>query len=432
MDTKLLPHALEAEKSLLGAILNQPDVITRLDVLPQPSDFFLERNRLIFEAIYKLSDHGNIIDLVSVTETLQQSKALEKAGGPAYLAELTSSGMFSDNIEYYSKVIVEKSQRRQLIKNAHTTLESAYDESNEINYLLEKSEQDIFSITDRTKTSVYFLFQHFYEEFVNFIHNSKRKVGEYSGIPTGFERLDEMLTGLQQGELIVIGARPSVGKTAFALNIVHNIAIEHKVSAAFFSLEMSGRDIISRIVCMRSGIQGNKIRQNMLSTQDLSHISRSVGQIAEAPLYISDVTSMRLFDLRVQSRRLVMRENVKVVFIDYLGLIRSNDNVPKNISRFEQFSEISRSLKELARELHVPIVVLSQLNRDAEDKEPTLANIRESGAIEQDADVVLFLHRKSREEDHTTLIIAKQRNGPVGKVNFIFSPDKMKFQEIAR
>ncbi len=432
---KTLPHALEAEQSLVGAILNEPDVLTRLDVFPQPSDFFLERNRLIFEAIYKLSDHGNVIDLVSVTESLQQSNALEKAGGAAYLAELTGRGMFSDNIEYYSKVIIEKSQRRLLIKNAHTTLDAAYDESNEVNYLLEQSEQDIFSITDRTKSSVYFPFQHFYDEFADFIHNNERKPGEYSGIPTGFDHLDEMLTGLQQGELVIIGARPSVGKTAFALNLVHNIAIEQKIPAAFFSLEMSGRDIISRIVCMRSGISGNRIRQNALSNQDLQHISRSVGSIAEAPLYISDVTSMSLFDLRIQSRRLVMKENVKVLFMDYLGLIRfysMHESAPKTVSRFEQFSEISRSLKALARELHVPIVVLSQLNRDAEDKEPSLANIRESGAIEQDADVVLFLHRKSRKEDNTALIIAKQRNGPVGRLNFIFSPDKMKFQEVSR
>lgn len=416
---------------MLGSLLNDSEILTNLDVFPHPDDFFLERNRLVFQAIYQLSDEGRKVDIISVTEALQKSGALEKAGGVAYIAGLTEKGVFSDNVEYYAKLIIEKSQRRALIKSAYGILESSRNEGMDINTLLERSEQDIFSITDRTKSSVYFPFKHFYGEFAAFLDN-ERKPGEYSGIATGFEGLDSMLAGLQNGEFIIIGARPSVGKTAFALNIINYIAIQQKVPSAFFSLEMSGHDIISRIACMRTGIDGSKIRNNMLTQDDLANISRQVGRAAEAPLYISDMTSMSLFDLRIQARRLVMKEKVKVVFVDYLGLIRFHsmqDDSRRILSRFEQFSEISRSLKALARELRIPIVALSQLNRDAENNAPTLANIRESGSIEQDADVVLFLHRKSREDDETSLIIAKQRNGPVGTLQFLFTPEKMSFRE---
>ncbi len=442
--SSMLPHNIEAEQAFLGILLNFPEILQSLSLLPRGDDFFLIRNRVVFEAVYVLFDSGKQIDIISVKEHLYSTKNLEKAGGPAYIAELMGKEGIADNIEYYISVIIEKSQRRQLVRNAHKMLESASDESTAMHYLLEKSEQDIFSITSRTQGSMYQELHYFCDEFTEMLEKLG-KSGEYAGISTGFSQLDSYLTGLQKGELIIIGARPSVGKTALALNMAKNIAVEQKRPTGFFSLEMSGRDIIMRLACMISGISGNKIRKNMLSQNDIQNIMRSIGYAADAPLYISEVTSMSLFDLRIQARRLVVKEKVEVIFIDYLGLIvfqspYDKDSYRRVMRRFEEVAEISRSLKALARELQVPIVVLSQLNRDIErsdQKEPTLANIRDSGAIEQDADVVLLLHKNPKQEGEDSsqsnrkLIIAKQRNGPVGAIYFQFLENKMNFLEVA-
>ena len=433
-----LPNNIEVEQMLLGSLINTPDHLTQMAFLPDAEDFFLERNRLLFKVIADLFDEGKPIDVLSIKAVLQSSKSLEKAGGASYIAELVDKGMLSDNIDYYSKIIIEKSQRRQLIKNAYRMLDNASDESSEIDTLLETSEQDMFSITDKTQSVTYVPFRHFYDEFATFI-NTKRKPGEFMGIASGFAQLDEYLAGFQKGEFIIIGARPSVGKTAFALNLVNNITINNQVASGFFSLEMSGRDIISRVVTMRSDIDSNKIRTNTLSMDDRARIAKNMGSILDAPSYISEISSMTLFDLRVQARRLVKKEKVEIIFIDYLGLLRyvsPNSEQRMHLPKHEQFSEISRSLKALARELNIPIIALSQLNREARDgveTEPTLANIRESGSIEQDADVVIFLHRKDKDLQSTkrSLIIAKQRNGPTGKINFEFLQQRMQFREFA-
>lgn len=424
-----LPFNEDAEQSFLGVLLNDSSTIDTLEYHPQAVDFYLERHKLIFITIMELWDMGKPVDLISVVEFLVAEQKLEQAGGRSYIASLLEKGLVGQSAaQYYVDIIIEKSQRRLLIKNAYDMLGRAQDESNEIFSVVEESEKNIFAVTDRSQSALYSKMGLFLDEFFDLIQSRLDiKRGEYSGIRTGFSKLDELLTGLQNGELIVLGARPSVGKTAFALNILRKIALDQKIPAAFFSLEMSGRDIISRIVCQTTGLNNNLIRQNMLDTEHLQVIQKFIATYSEAKLYVSDVSSLSLFDLKVQARRLVQREHVKTIFIDYLGLInyyhRLDDQMLRGhgiLPRFEQISEISRALKSLARELDIPIVVLVQLNRESQGKTPNLANIRDSGAIEQDADVVLFLHKDEESAELVHLIIAKQRNGPTGKIDYHF------------
>ncbi len=433
----LLPYSEDAEQSLLGVMLNDEGLVSSLEHLPAPSDFYLERHQIIFSAILDISETGTPLDLISLVEFLIASNKLEKTGGKSYLSMLLEKGLVGASAaQYYVNLIVDKSQRRLLTKYAYEMQEQAMNESSDISKVVEESEKNIFNITNKSQSAMYHRASEFSDEFFTFVSdNMDKKQGEFSGIPTGYDELDKYLTGFQKGELIILGARPSVGKTAFALNLLKNISIDQDIPAAFFSLEMSGRDIISRMVCAMTGIESNRIRQNMLDTQHLQDISGCISTFNKANLFISDVPSLSLFDLKIQSRRLVVKEKVEIIFVDYLGLINyfhryddeKNDG-KKTIPFFQQVSEISRALKALARELKIPFVVLVQLNRDSEGREPTLANIRDSGAIEQDADVVMFLHRASRQDPRTILNISKQRNGPVGTLNYEFKD--MVFSEI--
>lgn len=437
ISSQTLPNNIEAEQALLGILLNDVEILASVSNYPIPQDFFLERNSIIAKTIFELSDNGNQVDIISVSETLRSNKLLEKVGGVAYLSELTDKGFSKHNIEFYIDVIIGKSQRRNIIQHTYALLSQAQDESVDIDTLIEQSEKNIFAITDRSQSALYHHANEFFSEFIKLVQkrSKEQNAGEFSGIETKYPQLDTMLAGLNDGDLIILAARPSIGKTAFALNLINNISIENQIPAAFFSLEMSGMDIVSRLICIRTGIDSNKIRKNMLNTNDISNIMQKLGSKFNTPLYISDTSSLNIFDLKIQARRLVLKEQVKIIIVDYLGLIGYQNNRDSNngrfnfMARYEKFSEISCSLKALARELKIPVIVLSQLNRDSEGKEPTLANIRESGAIEQDADVVLMLHRDNRNQTDTKLIIAKQRNGPTGEVNFIFSPSSTSFIE---
>ncbi len=402
-----LPYNEDAEQSLLGVMLNDEGLISSLGHLPAVSDFYLERHQIIFSAIIDISETGTPLDLISLVEFLTASNQLEKTGGKSYLSMLLEKGLVGASAaQYYVSLIIEKSQRRLLTKYAYEMQEQALDESSNIDTVVSESEKNIFNITNRSQNALYHKASEFSDDFYRFItENMDKKQGELSGIPSGYDALDQLLTGFQESNLIILGARPSVGKTAFALNLLKNISIDQNIPAAFFSLEMSGRDIISRMICAMTGIESNRIRKNMLTTQHLQDISGCISAFNKAKIFISDMPSLSLFDLKIQSRRLVAKEKVKIIFVDYLGLInyfhRNDDDQYRGRSMmplFQQVSEISRALKGLARELEIPFVVLVQLNRDSEGREPTLANIRDSGAIEQDADVVMFLHRASRKD----------------------------------
>lgn len=434
--TQTLPSNIDAEQAYLGILINDISILADLDITPVYQDFFLERNAIIAKTIMEMTDSGKQVDLLSLSDTLQKSKMIDRVGGVPYLSELSDAGLSSKNVAYYVGIIIEKSQRRSIIKAAQNMLHAAKDESNSINKLIEESEKEIMTITNREKSNSYSTAQAQIFKFLQTVQDRMKrfKPGEYFGITTKFEKLDSFLTGFHDGELIILAARASIGKTAFTLNLINNISIEHAIPAAFFSLEMSGFDIIARMISLRTGIPGNKFRKNLVDATDVSRVIQSFGAKLNAPLYISDIPSMNIFDLRIQARRMVAKEGVKIIFIDYLGLIgyESTDNHKGGyIPRFEKVSEISKSLKSLARELQIPIVVLAQLNRESEGKAPTLANIRDSGAIEQDADVVMMLHKDNRNDTQVKLMILKHRNGPTGEINMEFRQSSMIFSESA-
>ncbi len=429
-----LPSNVEAERALLCIFINEPSSLNLLDLSIYPEDLFLERHQVILSSLFDLSDSGRQIDIISLVEQLASAGELERSGGAVYVSELSGLGISGVNVSYYVELIIEKSQRRALLELSQTLQRHAPDPREDVSSILENTEKNIFTITDRTQHFTYQPFSSIGKKVVEIIQERDKQEheGTLRGIPTGYHRLDALLSGLQNGEFVIIGARPSIGKTAFALNLINNICFGNKIAAGFFSLEMSDIDIIGRLISMRTGINSSRIRSNNLYPDDFTKISQKILKNLDDPLFISDVPSMSLFDIRIQARRLVIKEGVKIIFIDYLGLIdytRRDDVRGLTIPRFEKVTEISRSLKALARELYIPIVALSQVNRDSEGREPTLANIRDSGSIEQDADVVMFLHRESRDDNATKLIVAKQRNGPVDSINFNFDAKTLNFFE---
>jgi replicative DNA helicase len=439
------PHDDMAEQATLGALLMDKDAITTAVQYLRPDDFYSNANGKVYEAIQNLTDKGLEADILTVSEELRQNGKLDEAGGPAYVASLTNIVPSSANIEYYAQTVQGYSLRRALIRVSRDVIAQSFDESLEARILLEETQQKIFELSDKRQTfsfrDIKVIVQET-SEFIERLYNSKQ---EYTGIPSGFEELDKLTSGFQPSELIIVGARPSMGKTAFALNMAANIAIHNQrgnIPTAFFTLEMSDISLMLRIISSEAMIDANKIRTGFIDRTDYFQLQEAMARIYESPLYIVDMPNMKLLDLRAQARRLRAQEKIEIIFIDYLTLISSENY---KLPRHEQIAEISRSLKSLARELHIPIIVLSQLTREAEKERPNLANIRESGSIEQDADVVMLIHR-SREADKTAeereqarqlgseteIILAKQRNGPVGKISLLFMSKFAKFVNMER
>lgn len=433
MQGRVPPHNNDAEVATLGAILLDSPAVPRVVDYVRPEDFYRQAHAHIFRAILKLWDRGESIDLITVTNELQKAGELERAGGAAYIASLTTTVPTSANVEFYAKIVQETSLRRRLISLAAEVTESCYDDTIPTRQVLEEAERRIFELAETNQAQTFLPAQDVVKRTVAAIEKLYHNQDDYTGIPTGFTDLDNMTSGFQNSEFIVIGARPSVGKTALALTMATNISVAHKVPAGFFSLEMSDMALMQRMVAAEARISSQTIRTGMLRQSDFANLTSAAGRIYEAPLWISDAPSMRLLDLRAQARRMVSQHGVRIIFVDYISLI-SNENM--DLPRHEQIAEISRSLKALARELNIPVVALSQVSRDTEGKRPMLSNIRESGSIEQDADVVIFLHRERNLEQASTealdviptdLIVAKQRNGPVGTIKVAFIPRFTKF-----
>lgn len=433
MQGRVPPHNNDAEVATLGAILLDSPAVPRVVDYVRPEDFYRQAHAHIFRAILKLWDRGESIDLITVTNELQKAGELERAGGAAYIASLTTTVPTSANVEFYAKIVQETSLRRRLISLAAEVTESCYDDTIPTRQVLEEAERRIFELAETNQAQTFLPAQDVVRRTVAAIEKLYHNQDDYTGIPTGFTDLDNMTSGFQNSEFIVIGARPSVGKTALALTMATNISVAHKVPAGFFSLEMSDMALMQRMVAAEARISSQTIRTGMLRQSDFANLTSAAGRIYEAPLWISDAPSMRLLDLRAQARRMVSQHGVRIIFVDYISLI-SNENM--DLPRHEQIAEISRSLKALARELNIPVVALSQVSRDTEGKRPMLSNIRESGSIEQDADVVIFLHRERNLEQASTealdviptdLIVAKQRNGPVGTIKVAFIPRFTKF-----
>ncbi|TFG61943.1 MAG: replicative DNA helicase, partial [Gemmatimonadales bacterium] len=428
------PHSTEAEVATLGAILLDPESLGRVLGLLRPEDLYRSSHARIFDAIIVLWEKNDPIDLITLTEALKSAGDIEIVGGAAYVSSLTSSVPTSANIEYYAKIVHETSVRRRLLKVAQQIVADAFNDTGESREIVEEAERKIFDLSEGQHTGGYKQAKEIVKQTVEAIEKLYRTKEDYTGVASGFPALDKLLSGFQDSEFIIIGARPSVGKTALALTMAANISIHRKVPVGFFTLEMSDMAIMQRLIASEARIGSQKIRTGMLRPADFKNLTDAAGMIYDAPLWISDTPGMRLLDLRAQARRMRSQLGVKIIFVDYISLI---NNEHADLPRHEQIAEISRSLKALARELTIPIVALSQVTRDVEGKRPTLASIRESGSIEQDADVVMFLHRNrgetSEDPDHannveTELIVAKQRNGPVGTVRIAFVPKYTRFE----
>lgn len=432
---KIPPHNLEAEKATLGAVLLDPDALDVALQYLRANDFYKNRHKLIFTSILELSEKNDNIDLLTVVQQLKSEGKLEEAGGAGYISALTSEVPSSANIEYYAKIVQEGSVRRLLLKISGNMVAGAMDDTISTGQVLEDAEKHIFEITEKNYVGGYQSLKELLPGALDSIQKLMTSDDVCTGVPSGFDDLDHLTNGFQNSEFIVIGARPSIGKTALAMTMAANIAIRHKIPTGFFSLEMSAQAIMMRLLASEARIRSNLIRSGFLSEMQISQIHDAVGEIYEAPLYIEASPEVKILDLRAQARKMIKQNDVKIIFIDYLTLVSAEN---KSIPRHEQIAEISRSLKALARELDIPVVVLSQVKRETEGKKPNLADLRESGSIEQDADLVMFLHRDRMGEDggnrempsviDTELIIAKQRNGPIGEINIIFRPSYTRFE----
>ena len=436
------PHDDELEQAALGSLLADNEAVTTaIQMHLRPGDFYSRANMRIYEAIISLDSRKVRPDIKTVVQELKQTGKLDEAGGASYVSSLTTLIPSSANIDFYAQSVKNYSLKRSLLKVASTIGVNVYDESKNSREMLEDVQQKIFELTDEGQIFTARKIREILKETLDLIDNAMKLKGAITGIESGFEKLDQMTSGFQRDEFIIIGARPSVGKTALALNIASHIAFHKKIPIAFFSLEMSDIALVQRLLSSESGVKAQNLRTGFLSGEDYRRITRSMGIFYESPFHIIDMPNMKLLDLRAQARKMRSQYQVEIIFIDYLGLIGHENNM---LPRYEQISEISRSLKSLARELHIPIVVLCQLTREAQREAPTLAHLRDSGSIEQDADLVLFLNREvkknKKEEDKqgpvdlipTDLIIAKQRNGPTGVIKLEMAAKYAKFMPYSK
>ena len=422
-------HNDEAEVACLGALLIDAEALPAIIHLVRPEDFYKAAHQRIYEAVLGLFDRGQSIDLITLTDELRARGSLEQCGGLAAISRLTSAVPTSANVEYYAKIVQAASIRRSLNRISQEIIAQSHDEQSEIRVILEEAERKIFDISDRHQTGTYHPAKEIVRQTFDAIEKHYHSKSEYTGIPSGFKELDQLTMGFQNSEFIVIGARPSVGKTAFALTIASNISIRNRVPVGFFTLEMSSMAIMQRMLSMEARLDSQRMRTGMLSPADFGRITEACGRLYEAPLFISDSPDLKLLDLRAQARRMKSHQDVKIIFIDYITLIGSEN---RDLPRHEQIAEVSRSLKALARELAIPVIALSQVRRETEGKKPTLADLRESGSIEQDADVVIFLHTEDLKAEVREVTIAKQRNGPVGDFKLAFLAKYTKFEPLER
>lgn len=437
---KIPPHNLEAEKATIGALLLDWSAVNDVVQFLRADDFYSPQNKVIFESLMHIFTAGGVRgDILTLIDDLTKAGNLEKAGGAAYISSLTDVVPTSANVDYYAKIVQDASTRRNLISLSQEVKAESFDETKDSRKILEETEQKIFRLTDGNQTTKVLSMMEIMPDTIKMIDTRYKNKSAFSGIPSGITELDSMTSGFQNSEMIIIGARPSMGKTALALSMMQHIAIEREIPCGFFSLEMSGLQIGQRLVSQVARVSGKKIRNGMLKLEDFKKIQDAAGIIYNSPLHIVDVPNMKLLDIRAMARRMKVNQKVQIIFIDYIGLITSEN---PDQAMFEQQSAISKSLKSLARELDIPIVVLCQVARAAEGDEPNLAQLRGSGSIEQDADVVMFIHgdRKANKETNEgydpvqqrKIIVAKQRNGPIGDVEVQFLSSYTKFENKAR
>ncbi|OXS76538.1 replicative DNA helicase [Domibacillus enclensis] len=433
------PQNIEAEQAVLGAIFLEPSALTVASEILIPEDFYRNAHQQIYLTMLKLGDHGKAVDVVTVTEDLAAQKMIEDVGGISYLSELAAAVPTAANIEYYARIVEEKSLLRRLIRTATTIATDGYEREDEVEGLLSEAEKSIMEVAQRKNAGAFHnikdVLVRTYDN-IELLHNRK---GDVTGIPTGFAELDRMTAGFQRNDLIIVAARPSVGKTAFALNIAQNVATNTEEQVAIFSLEMGAEQLVMRMLCAEGNIDAQRLRTGSLTDEDWRKLTMAMGSLSNSGIYIDDTPGVRIGEIRSKCRRLKQEQGLGMILIDYLQLIQGNGRSGEN--RQQEVSEISRSLKSLARELEVPVIALSQLSRGVEqrqDKRPMMSDIRESGSIEQDADIVAFLYRddyydkESENKNMIEIIIAKQRNGPTGTVELAFVKEYNKFVNVER
>ena len=433
---RIPPHNIEAEQATLGAILLDWDAVGSVITHLRAESFYSLQHQTIFKAILSLYNKGQRGDILTLTEELRQTGKLDAAGGVAYVASLPDHVPTSSNVEYYAQLVKDDFNRRELIKISSSAISEAHDDTKPSRTTLEDTQNKLFALAESNQSQRLLSMWELVADTFSIIEKHLRNQETYTGVPSGFSGLDKMTSGFQNSEMIIIGARPSMGKTALALSMIHHIAIQKNIPTGIFSLEMSYTQIGQRLISQIARMSGSRIRSGMMTQAEFQRLVEAAGVLYDAPLCIADTPNMKMLDLRAMARKMKQQYQVKIIFIDYIGLITS-DNYSSNTPRHEQVSEISRSLKSLARELDIPIVALCQVSRDSEGKEPTLANLRDSGSIEQDADVVMFIHRERKATDNNDeaieakILLAKQRNGPIGNVDLIFLPSYAKFENRA-
>jgi replicative DNA helicase len=434
---RLPPQNVEAEQSVLGAVLLENEAIAAAIEVLEPRDFYREAHKKIFIAMISLYEKNEPIDLITLTEQLTRKEQLESVGGASYLSMIVGMVPTSANVKYHSKIVKEKATLRNLIITATDIVAMSYESEQNVNELLDLAETKIFSISEKAVGQTYVHIKNVVKDTIELVDKLFDKKEHITGLPTGFMDLDEATTGFHPGDLIVIGARPGMGKTAFCLNLVANTAVSENVPIAFFSLEMTKEQIVLRMLCAEAEVDSKAVRSGFHSKDDYRKLVNAAGRLSEAPIYIDDSFNT-ILDIRAKSRRLKAEHGLGLVVIDYLQLMSGTNSYA---SREQVISEISRSLKALAKDLGVPVIVISQLNRSCEqrgeDKRPLIADLRESGAIEQDADTILFIYRaeyyktKDAEPGVAELDIAKQRSGPTMRIKLAFVDKYTKFKDLA-
>jgi len=441
-DLKLPPQNIEAERSVLGALMLDKDAIIKVANLLREGDFYKDDHNMIYEAMVELYEKHEPIDVLSLSNRLEEKGQLDKIGGSSYLATLANSVPSSSNVAHYAKVVQKKSTLRKLITTASEIVELGYREEEDVEKILDEAEQKLFAISQKYLKQDFIPIRSILEAAFNRIDELHKGDHKLRGIPTGFPDMDSILAGLQKSDLVILAARPSIGKTTLALDLARQIAVKEKIPVGIFSLEMSSDQLIDRMLAAESGVDLWRLRTGRLKTgdgdDDFQRIGQAMGILSEAPIFIDDAGSANVMEIRTMARRLQSEQNVGLIIIDYLQLMegrRSSDN------RVNEISEISRALKQLARELNIPVVALSQLSRAVESRSPQipkLSDLRESGSIEQDADVVMFLYREDREKPDTPnkniveVHIAKHRNGPIGRMSLYFNENSTTFKSLER
>lgn len=435
---KIPPQNIEAEMATLGAMLIDEKVIVEILEFIDDVFFYKEEHQIIFKTVVSLFDSCKKVDILTVSEALSKKKVLEKIGGSVYLTTLADFVPNSANAVHYARIVKEKGILRSLIASANKIATLVYREQEEVSSILDKAEKLIFEISDRRTEGSYVHIKDIIKDGIELIESLYHKKSRVTGISTGFKDLDLKTAGLQKGDLIIVAGRPSMGKSAFVTSIASYVAVEEKIPVAIFSLEMSKEQLMQRFLCAQAKVEINRVRTGFLAPSEWPILTNAAGKLSEAPIYIDDTPAMSIFEIRSKARRLKAHHNVQLILVDYLQLIRG---MRRGDNRQQEISDISQSLKALAKELNIPVIAVSQLSRAVESREghrPKLSDLRESGAIEQDSDVVILLFReeyyKPTDENQgiADIIIAKQRNGPVGTIKLTFLKEYTKFADMAR